>query len=78
MSLYSKLERQKATLAAYEKAVSEVTVLLRDNTQAIPAIFMPEELYNPRPLIILCSSTKGLCGGMNNNILRYFEKTFFA
>lgn len=76
MSLYSKLERQKATLAAYEQSVAQVTVLLREHLATIPRMFVPEELYNPRPLIILCSSTKGLCGGMNSNIIRYFEKTF--
>jgi F-type H+-transporting ATPase subunit gamma len=76
MSLYSKLEHQKATLASYEKSIVEITTLLRHHRDTIPSMFVPEDLANPRPLIILCSSTKGLCGGMNSSILRYFEKTF--
>lgn len=76
MSLYSKLEHQKATLADYERSIVEITTLLRHHRHTIPTMFVPEDLANPRPLIILCSSTKGLCGGMNSSIMRYFEKTF--
>lgn len=76
MSLYSKLEHQKATLSEYEKSITSIAALLEQHKNAIPEMFVPEDLKNPRPLIIVCSSTKGLCGGMNSSIMRYFEKTF--
>lgn len=76
MSLYSKLERQRALLSAYEKSVADLSSLLQEHLHTVPPLFVPDQTSNARPLIILCSSTKGLCGGMNSSVLRYFEKTF--
>lgn len=76
MSLYSKLERKKVTLSEYEQAMSQLTGLLKEHADAIPPLFVPKAETDSRPLVIVCSSTKGLCGGLNSNILRYFEKTF--
>lgn len=76
MSLYSKLERKKEKLRQYREHVAQITALMRANIEDLPAIFAPEDLSNSRPLIILCTSTKALCGGMNGAIVRYFDKTF--
>lgn len=76
MSLYSKLERQRALLSSYEKSVAQISSLLHDHLGTVPEVFVPKQDDNTRPLIILCSSSKGLCGGMNSSIMRYFEKTF--
>ena len=76
MSLYSKLEKKRLLLQNYQTIVSSLAGLVLTNEETLPKIFSPEDLGDTRPLIIVCSSSKGLCGGMNSSMMKYFEKTF--
>jgi len=76
MSLYSKLEKQKAHLNTYNETVVSLTSLIAQYEDYLPSFFTPEDALNSHPLIILATSTKALCGALNNNIIRYFHKTF--
>jgi len=77
MSLYSKLEKKRAQLHSYQEAVSHLTQMMIKKNPELPAVFSPEDLSDAKPLIILCSSSKGLCGGLNSSIMKFFNASFF-
>lgn len=78
MSLYSKLERQDATLKYYTKTVRE---LFCDHLQYAPEwnnpVLVPQDLFDTNPLFIIVSSSRGLCGSLNSNLFRYLESAVF-
>jgi len=83
MSFYSRLEKQKNILNAYRSTVLELTPLLFTEHASVPAgyrtLIQPtKEHTDHTPLVIVCSSAKGLCGGLNNNLIRFFERTLIA
>lgn len=79
MSFYSRLEKQRAMLNTYRAATKTLTSLLHQEQAVIPAAYRAgAEVPKPQHLIIVCSSAKGLCGGLNNNIIRFFERSLIA
>ncbi|MDQ5890844.1 MAG: F-type H+-transporting ATPase subunit gamma [Candidatus Dependentiae bacterium] len=78
MSFYSKLERQRSMLNNYRATTKTLTNILHQGQATIPAIYGAHSKAKPQPLIIVCSSAKGLCGGLNNNIIRFFERSLIA
>jgi len=75
MSFYSKLERQKVMLNTYRSASQALTALIQQGKAIVPARYTNQQAKDPAPLIIVCSSAKGLCGGLNNNLIRFFERS---
>jgi F-type H+-transporting ATPase subunit gamma len=80
MSFYSKLERQRSLLNAYRQATNTLTTLLSDGYAVLPEAYQKKSgtLTKKTPahsLVIVCSSAKGLCGGLNNNLIRFFERS---
>ncbi len=78
MSLYSKLEKQDATLKYYTQTVRN---LFKDHLQYAPDwkndVLLPNDLLDTKPLFIVVSSSRGLCGSLNSNLLRYLESAVF-
>lgn len=78
MSLYSKLEKQDATLKYYIKNVQDLFV---DLTKTVPlwqnSILFPQDLFDTKPLFIIAATSKGLCGSLNSNLFRYLDQSIF-
>ncbi len=77
MSMYSKLEKlnglNKTYLASITNFFSEL--LKRENTWQSP-IFTPVNLLDSKPLFIIVTTSKGLCGSLNSNLFRFLEQGF--
>jgi F-type H+-transporting ATPase subunit gamma len=79
MSFYSKLERQRSMLNAYRQSSQALTQLIYQGKATIPPVFTKVSTgTKSHTLIIVCSSAKGLCGGLNNNLIRFFERSLIA
>ncbi len=79
MSSYSKLERQKSMLSSYKATTQTLTSLLHQGHASIPPAYAKiDPATPPQPLTIVCSSAKGLCGGLNNNLIRFFERSLIS
>ena len=79
MSFYSKLERQRSMLNAYRQSSQTLTQLIYQGKATIPPAFTKVSTgTKSHTLIIVCSSAKGLCGGLNNNLIRFFERSLIA
>ncbi len=78
MSSYSRLEKQNELLNVYQKSISNV---FHELIACVPdwnnKILFPEDIFDSKPLIIVVSSAKGLCGSFNSNLFRFFERSFF-
>ena len=75
MSLYSRIGKVQSAAKVYqEKYDTLLKLLLETNPNWKNPITYVNDPFNKRPLIILISSIKGLCGGFNNNILSYFDR----
>lgn len=78
MSLYSKLDKEREALDSYKKAVAE---LFHELTLQCPTWknehFFPQDPLDSQPLLIVISSTKGFCGGLNNNLFKYIDYKLF-
>jgi F-type H+-transporting ATPase subunit gamma len=79
MSLYSKLEKQDNSLKYYTKTVRD---LFKDHLQHAPEwknpVLWPDDLLDTKPLFIVVSSSRGLCGSLNSNLFRYLETAIFV
>jgi len=78
MSLYSKLEKQSVAISRYRKRIttlfSEISLYAPDWKNQV---LFPEDILDSNPLLIIVTSSKGLCGGFNSQLTRYFEENFF-
>jgi F-type H+-transporting ATPase subunit gamma len=74
MSLYSKLEKQNDALQYYNKVVCDVFM---DHLRAAPhwksTVLFPDNSSHRAQLIIVVSSSRGLCGSLNSSLFRYVE-----
>ena len=77
MSFYSKLERQRVVLNTYRQATQSLTDLIQQGHATLPLAYQQTK-QTGQALVIVCSSAKGLCGGLNNNILRFFERSLIS
>ena len=76
MSLYSKLEKQKNNLQNYTKSIFQLFNYAKThNPEWKNKILMPGNILDSKPLFIIISTTKGLCGSLNSNLLKYIQKT---
>src|SRR5579872_3982064 len=74
MSAHSRLKAKQDALDNYLHTLS---ILLAKVQQATPSWsnerLMPTSIHNNNPLIILIGSQKGLCGGFNSHLLKFFD-----
>ncbi|MCF7799435.1 F0F1 ATP synthase subunit gamma [Candidatus Babeliales bacterium] len=77
-SFYARLEKQQDILQHYKQSTSNLLMqLITEIPEWKHNILFPQDVLDSTPLIIVCSSTKGLCGSFNSNLFRYFTKVFF-
>lgn len=78
ISLYAKVEKHNAPLTHYRQTVASLTGNL---AKIMPDWhhdqLFPQDILDTKPLIILVASSKGLCGGFNSNLMRYFKRSSF-
>lgn len=78
MSLYNKLDKMNTPLKKYTQNVKNIflNILAYRPKWKSPLIF-PQDIFDSMPLYIIVSTSKGLCGSLNSNLLRYIEKSLF-
>ena len=78
MSLYNKLDKLNVPLQRYTKTIKDLflDVLAHAPEWKSPLLF-PQDIFDSMPLYIVVSTSKGLCGSLNSNLLRYIEKSLF-
>lgn len=76
MSTYSKIEKETEFLKSYKKNITQIFAqLLGNNTELTNKILFPKDILDSKPLYIFISSSRGLCGSFNSNLIRYIERT---
>ncbi|MFH1644305.1 MAG: FoF1 ATP synthase subunit gamma [bacterium] len=76
MSLYSRLEKQRETLQNYQNTIFKLFCYTQiQNPEWKNKILIPGDILDSKPLFIIISTSKGLCGSLNSNLLRYLQKT---
>ena len=79
MSLYSKLDKQRVALDDYKKKFKDTFDELSHQSPSWKnSLFFPQDILDSNPFFIVISATKGLCGGLNNNLFRYLERALFV
>jgi len=76
MSLYSRLDRQKTKIEYFQNNVTSLFHKIMSNSKKKNKLFYGD-ILDANPLIIIVSSTKGFCGGLNENLFRFIEKNLF-
>jgi F-type H+-transporting ATPase subunit gamma len=75
MSLYAKLDKKSSVADKYRTKYLFLLKQFSKNDQLLINPFLPaDDPFDRRPVIILISSMKGLCGSFNNNIFEYYEQ----
>ncbi len=78
MSQYGQLEKGARPLLYYKNAVESLLTSIAPyapNWQH--ELLTPNDVLNTSPLIIVISSSKGLCGGFNYNLIKFFQRFCF-
>jgi F-type H+-transporting ATPase subunit gamma len=79
MSIYGKLEKQHEGYVYHQKTIATLfSDLLKLNPEWDNNLLFPKDILNSTPLYIIIASSKGLCGGFNSNLVRYFKKSYFC
>jgi F-type H+-transporting ATPase subunit gamma len=79
MSLYAKLEKLHAPLKYYLNNTEGLFIeLIRLVPEWKNALFFPDDVLDTKPLIIIVSTTKGLCGSLNFNLFHFFQQSFLV
>ncbi|MBU4269948.1 F0F1 ATP synthase subunit gamma [Candidatus Dependentiae bacterium] len=76
MASYAKLDKQVNFLKEYKNSISNTftQILNFQESEWNNKILFPEDIFDQTPLIIIISSTKGLCGSFNSNLSRFMER----
>ncbi len=78
MSSYNKLDKANAPLNVYAQSVK---TFFRDVLIYAPewksSLFFPQDILDSNPLYIIVATSKGLCGSLNSNLLRYLDTSLF-
>ena len=77
MSLYSRLDKQKTEIEYFQEKVRLFFHKVMSNSKKKNRLFYGD-ILDTNPLIIIISSTKGFCGGLNENLFRHIEKNLFV
>ena len=78
MSLYNKLDRLNTPLKNYTSNLKNLFVeLLAHAPEWKSSLLFPQDVFDSRPLHIVVATSKGLCGSLNSNLLRYVNASLF-
>ena len=76
MSLYGKLDKRSNALKNYRAQLEKTYSLLYSQHPSWQnSLFLPKKTATAKPLIIIVSTAKGLCGSLNANLFRYLENS---
>ncbi len=79
MSLYNKLDKANVPLKNYTKNIKNVFVeLLPYAPEWKSSLLFPGDIMDTQPLFIIVATSKGLCGSLNSNLLRYIDASLFV
>ncbi len=78
MSLYNRVDKINNPLNTYTNNVQQ---LFGDVLTYVPewrdSLLFPRDVLDTRPLFIVVATSKGLCGSLNSNLLRYIDTSLF-
>ncbi|MCK4265173.1 F0F1 ATP synthase subunit gamma [Candidatus Babeliales bacterium] len=78
MSLYSRHEKTNVPLTHYSEQLARTFLSLSHHSPGWNnELLFPKDTLDSTPLIIIVTSSKGLCGGFNSNLLKYFKQNVF-
>lgn len=78
MSMYAKLEKLSVPHNAYLRSIAVFfNSLLNRNPEWQHPVFNPDDLLDSKPLYIVVSTAKGLCGSLNSNMFRFLDQSLF-
>jgi F-type H+-transporting ATPase subunit gamma len=78
MSMYAKLEKLTAPHKAYFESIADLfTQLLERATEWQHPVFNSRDVLDSRPLFVIVTTSKGLCGSLNSNLFRFLEQNMF-
>lgn len=78
MSMYAKLEKLSTPHNAYLRSIAVFfNSLLSRNPEWKHPVFSSDDLMDSKPLYIVVSTAKGLCGSLNSNMFRFLDQTLF-
>lgn len=78
MSFYNKLDKLNVPLQKYTKTIKDLFLdVLTHAPEWKSSLLFPQDVFDSMPLYIVVSTSKGLCGSLNSNLLRYIEKSLF-
>lgn len=79
MSFYNKLDKLNVPLQKYTKTIKDLFLdVLMHAPEWKSSLLFPQDIFDTMPLYIIVSTSKGLCGSLNSNLLRYIEKSLFV
>jgi F-type H+-transporting ATPase subunit gamma len=75
MSEHERFKKQRLQFGVYDQAVSQLFQRIKEaHPQWTHPILAPEIVHATTDLVILIGSQKGLCGGFNKGLFRFFEQ----
>jgi F-type H+-transporting ATPase subunit gamma len=78
MSSYNKLDKANAPLNVYAQSVkSFFREILTYAPEWKSTLLFPQDVLDAQPLYIIVATSKGLCGSLNSNLLRYLDTALF-
>jgi len=78
MSSYNKLDKANAPLNVYAQSVkSFFREILTYAPEWKNTLLFPQDVLDAQPLYIIVATSKGLCGSLNSNLLRYLDTALF-
>lgn len=73
MSLYSKLEKKNTPLQKYTQQLGYHYALINANIDIQNSVLNPKKTRNSQSLIIIIATSRGLCGNLNANLIRFLQ-----
>lgn len=78
MSMYNKLEKIDFPLKNYTGTIKNLFIdalLCKEDWKS--SLLFPSDVLDSKPLYVFIGTSKGLCGSLNSNLIRYFETSQF-
>lgn len=76
--MYGKLEKLAAPNQTYFRSIANFfNYLLQREPNWQHPVFNPDDLLDSKPLYIIITTSKGLCGSLNSNLFRFLEQSLF-
>ncbi|NDD53909.1 F0F1 ATP synthase subunit gamma [bacterium] len=78
MAFYNKLDKANQPLTTYNQQLKNTFIqLLADSSGWVNTVLTRSDVLDQRPLFVVVSTSKGLCGSLNSNLFRYLQQALF-